>query len=177
MPTEPIVIPDATRHPTEYVAALLATLGGRDPLQTYGATPAEIRRLCDDLTADDWLVHPAAGEWNALQIVGHLLDVDIVYGFRWRLCLTEDDPSYPGYDEKKWSRLARPPAEQLLAAFVGIREANLELMRQLGPRDWDRTGVHGEQGWEDVRTMLAKIAGHDLAHLNQLQRTIEALPA
>lgn len=172
--TEPIVIPDATRQPADYVAALLATLGQRDPLEVYAATPDEVRRLCGDLETADWLAPMAPDEWNALQIVGHLVDVDIVYGFRWRLCLTEDNPSYPGYDEKRWSALPRPPEPQLLEAFIALRRTNVELMRNLAAADWARTGVHGEQGKEDVRTMLAKIAGHDLAHLNQLQRTIEA---
>jgi hypothetical protein len=35
--------------------------------------------------------------------------------------------------------------------------------------------VHGEQGAEDVRLMIDKMAGHDLAHLNQLQRTIDTV--
>jgi hypothetical protein len=66
------------------------------------------------------------------------LDVEIVYGFRWRLALTADSPSYPGSDEKLWSRV----------------------------------GVHGEQGEETVEVMIQKVAGHDLAHVNQLQRAL-----
>jgi hypothetical protein len=175
--TEPITIPDATREPDAYRAALLSTLGDRDPLEVYAGTPDEVGRLCDGLAGADWLVPPATDEWNALQIVGHLFDVDIVYGFRWRLSLTESEPAYPGYDEKRWSELARPPVDQLLTAFGALRRVNVDLMRQLRPADWERTGIHGEQGKEDVATMLGKVAGHDLAHLNQLQRTIEALPA
>lgn len=175
MMTEPIIIPDATSQPGPYVEALLETVGDRDPLEVYEATGPTVQQLCAGLEPADWLVPMAAGEWCAQQIVGHLLDVDIVYGFRWRLCLTEDNPSYPGYDEKSWSQLARPPVEHLMAAFVALRRANVELMRHLQPADWERTGTHGEQGGEDVRLMLAKIAGHDLAHVNQLRRTIEAV--
>jgi DinB superfamily len=104
--------------------------------------------------------------------VGHLFDVDVVYGFRWRLALTEEEPSYPGYDEKAWSGLARPAPRQLLDAFAGLRAANLALLRSLGEADLRRTAVHGEQGSEDVRRMIDKVAGHDLAHLNQLVRTV-----
>lgn len=175
--TEPIEIPDATRQPREYVTALLATLAERDPLEVYAATPGEVRRLCADLDPKGWSTPPAADEWSPIQILGHLFDVDIVYGFRWRLSLTEDNPAYPGYDEKRWSELPRPPVEELLDAFAALRRANLALLRELRPGDWERTAVHGEQGSEDVRTMVAKVAGHDLAHLNQLQRSIEALPA
>jgi hypothetical protein len=37
-----------------------------------------------------------------------------------------------------------------------------------------RSGVHGEQGEEDFDLTVRKVAGHDLAHLNQLARTVAA---
>lgn len=172
---EPIHLPDATADPDAYVAALLATAGDRDPVGVYARTPDEVRRLCTPLTGDAWSAQPIDGEWSAQQLVGHLFDVDLVYGFRWRLALTEDNPSYPGYDEKSWSELARPEPAALLTAFTALRRANLDLVRSLTPADWDRRAVHGEQGEEDVRRMMNKVAGHDIAHLNQLQRTIEAM--
>jgi DinB superfamily len=171
---EPIDIPDATTQPDAYVAALLRTLGARDPLEVCERTVAEVGRLCQDLDEQAWLTPMAPGEWNAQQVVGHLFDVDVVYGFRWRLALTEEVPSYPGYDEKAWSRLARPAPRRLLEAFAALRDANLALLRSLGEADLRRSAVHGEQGSEDVQRMIAKVAGHDLAHLNQLRRTVAA---
>jgi uncharacterized damage-inducible protein DinB len=172
---DPILIPDATSEPAAYVAALLRTLGDRDPLQVYEHTAEEVRRHCHDLDHGQWTTPMAEGEWSALQVVGHLFDVDVVYGFRWRLALTEDTPTYPGYDEKAWSQLARPTPPQLLDALAGIRLANAALLRSLDERDLRRRGVHGEQGSEDVQRMIDKVAGHDLAHLDQLGRTIAAI--
>jgi uncharacterized damage-inducible protein DinB len=172
---DPILIPDATAEPAAYVAALLRTLGDRDPLQVYEHTAEEVRRHCQDLDQEAWTTPMADGEWSALQVVGHLFDVDVVYGFRWRLALTEDTPTYPGYDEKAWSQLARPTPPQLLDALAGIRLANAALLRSLDERDLRRRGVHGEQGSEDVQRMIDKVAGHDLAHLDQLGRTIAAV--
>jgi hypothetical protein len=169
---EPIVIPDATREPAAYVAALLDTLGDSDSLEVYAASPKAVRELCAGLDKAAWVAPMAPGEWNAYQVVGHLLDVDVVYGFRWRLALTEDNPSYPGYDEKRWALLAGPAPLRLLDAFAGLREANLALLRDLGAADLGRRAVHDEQGSEDVQRMIDKVAGHDLAHLNQLQRTV-----
>jgi len=171
----PIVIPDATARPAEYVRALLETLGTHDALAVYRDTPARVSRICEGLDDDAWLRPMGAGEWSAVQIVGHLLDVDIVYGFRWRLALTLDEPDYPGYDEKRWSMLARPPIPVLLAAFSGLRAVNVALLANLDETAWCRKAVHGEQGPEDLRRMLDKVAGHDLAHCNQLDRTIAAV--
>jgi hypothetical protein len=170
---EPIQIPDATREPAAYVRALVATLGDREPLEVLRQTPTAVRAMCAGLTDAQWRRPMADGEWTALQVVGHLLDVDVVYGFRWRLILTEERPSYPGYDEKRWSLLPRPAPTQLLAALEGLRAVNLAVLDGVddGRR---RLGVHGEQGEEHFDLTVRKVAGHDLAHLNQLARTVAA---
>lgn len=172
-----IEIPDATAEPAEYVSALIGTLGDRDALEVYESTAGQVRHLCRGLSASQWDVPLGAGEWNAAQIVGHLLDVDIVYGFRFRLVLTEEEPAYPGYQEKLWSELPHPGHSELVSAFAGLRAYNTALLRGIPRNQWERWGTHGEQGREQFSLMVTKIAGHDLAHLNQLARTVAAATA
>ncbi|HEU4397132.1 MAG TPA: DinB family protein [Actinomycetota bacterium] len=169
---EPIQIPDATLEPAAYVQALVDTLGDREPLEVMRQTPTTVRAMCEELTDAQWRTPMADTEWNALQIVGHLLDVEVVYGFRWRLVLTEDRPSYPGYDEKRWSLLPRPAPAQVLATLEGLRAVNLAVLDQVDGDGRRRLGVHGEQGEEHFDLTVRKVAGHDLAHLNQLARTV-----
>ena len=171
---EPIQIPDATAEPAAYVQALVDTFGDRDPVEVLRRTPAEVRAMCGELTDGQWRTPLADGEWNALQVVGHLLDVDVVYGFRWRLILTQERPSYPGYDEKRWSLLPRPAPAELLAAMEGLRAVNLAVLERVDGDGMRRVGVHGEQGEEHFDLTVRKVAGHDLAHLNQLARTVAA---
>jgi hypothetical protein len=174
---EPIQIPDATAEPAAYVQALVDTLGARDPLEVLRRTPTEVRAMCGGLTDAQWRTPLADGEWNALQVVGHLLDVDVVYGFRWRLILTQERPSYPGYDEKRWSLLPRPAPAELLAAMEGLRAVNLAVLERVDGDGMRRAGVHGEQGEEHFDLTVRKVAGHDLAHRNQLARTVAAATA
>ena len=167
-----IEVPDASAEPAAYVRALLDTLGDRDPLEVYEKTAGQVRRLCQNLSATQWDVPLGAGEWNAAQIIGHLIDVDIVYGFRFRLVLTEEEPAYPGYNEKLWSQLPHPEPAGLVSVFAGLRAYNTALLRRTPHDRWQRWGTHGEQGREQFSVLVTKIAGHDLAHLNQLARTI-----
>ena len=171
---ERVDIPSATHDPDSYVRALLEVAGEREPSTVLGTTPARARLLFQDLPDRLLDVSPAPGEWSAASIVGHLHDVDIVYGFRWRLVLTEDNPDYPGYDEKSWAALPRLPFWQLFNAWEGLRAANVALLRALPADAWQRTGGHGEQGTETLRTMIMKVVGHDIAHLIQLYRTVRA---
>jgi hypothetical protein len=138
-------------------------------------TVAAWRQLTEGLTPAQLSLEPEPDEWPIAQITGHLFDVDLVFGFRGRLMLTADNPNYPGYDEKLWAQMPRPPFEQLLDAWDGLRTANL-LVFKAAPKDaWGREATHSEQGPETFDELMRKMAGHDIAHLNQVQRTVEAV--
>lgn len=168
--TTPLDVPDATGAPLEYRDALLALLGDRDPLAVLAATPDAVAALCAGGPGGT----PAPGEWSAADVVGHLVDVEIVFGFRWRLALTADEPAYPGYDEKRWAALPKPPLAELVTTLRTLRAHNLHVLRRLDGDDLRRTGVHSEQGRETVDVIVRKLAGHDLAHLDQLSRAVRA---
>lgn len=172
---EAIEIPSATEDPDAYVEALLNVAEGNDTFGIIASTPVRAREIVADLSPELAKVEPEPNEWPAEQIIGHLFDVDIVYGFRWRLVLTEDDPVYPGYNEELWAPLPRLPFHQTLTAWEGLRAANVALLRTLTDQEWQRIGRHGEQGGETLEVMIRKVVGHDLAHLNQLERTVAAV--
>lgn len=170
--TEAIEIPDATGEPEAYVASLLQTLGGRNPIDQLGDTVAEVRRLTAELAPATVSARPP-GEWSIEDNVGHLFDVDICYGFRIRLILTEDRPAYPAYDEKRLGALPKPPFPELLDTWDALRRANVLLYRSMDAEQQARIGIHPEQGEEPAIRLAGKMAGHDLAHLNQITRAIE----
>jgi hypothetical protein len=167
-----IGIPDATAEPQAYREALLAVIGDRDPLEVMAETPRRVRALVQGRSPGELERLSGEGEWSATDVIGHLVDVEIVQGFRWRLALTADRPSYPGYDEKLWALLPKPPGDRLCPVLEEFRAYNLWLLRSIPRAQWSRVGVHGEQGEETVELMIRKVAGHDLAHLNQLERAL-----
>jgi hypothetical protein len=168
-------VPSATDDPAEYVRRLSEIAEGLDALPELAATTVRARDLCAFLPDHLVAVEPEPGEWPPLMVVGHLFDVDIVYGFRWRLVLTEEDPVYPGYIEVEWAKLPRLPFWQMFDAWEGLRASNLVLLAGMTEADARRTGRHGEQGGEDTTVMVTKVVGHDKAHLNQLYRAIRAV--
>ena len=88
--------------------------------------------------------------------------------------LTADNPTYPGYDEKLWTPMPRLPFPQLLDAWAGLRKANLLIFEPVPRSDWGRTANHSEQGPETFEELIRKMAGHDVAHRNQMQRAAES---
>jgi hypothetical protein len=172
---ERIIVADPVADPQGYQRELLALLGTNDPVEVLAATPATIRQQTRSLAAEVLDRRPAAREWSVAELLGHLWDAEIAYAFRARIILTRDHPQLIGYDQEAWARLARPPSGELLAAFTALRTANLALIRGTPDALWDRMGVHEERGPTSFRLHTETIAGHDRAHLLQLDQTITVL--
>jgi DinB superfamily len=144
---ERIIAADPVADPQGYQRELLALLGTSDPVEVLAATPATIEQWTMPLTAEVLDQRPAAGEWSVAELVGHLWDAEIAYGFRARIILTRDRAPLIGYDQEAWARLARPPLAELLAAFAALRTANLVLIRGTPVSLWDRLGIHEERAF------------------------------
>jgi hypothetical protein len=64
---------------------------------------------------------------------------------------------------------------EIAYAFRALRAANLALARGTPEERWSRQGVHEERGPTSFRLLTETIAGHDRAHLLQLDQTIAAV--
>lgn len=172
---ERIVAADPVEDPQGYQRELLALLGDQDPVGVLAATPAAFRERAGDLPAELLGRRPEPGEWSVAELLGHLWDAEIAMSFRARLVLAQDTPPLIGYDQQAWAQLAHPPFPQLLDGFTALRTANLALVGGT-PRDqWDRSGIHAERGPTSFRLLVETIAGHDRAHLRQLEQTVAAV--
>ena len=167
-----IEVPDAAREPQASRAALRAVLGNRDPIDVIAETPIRIRELIHGRSAEELTRRSSDGEWSVADILGHLFDGEIVLSFRWRMILTADRPAYSGYDQDAFAVLPKPPVDQLWPALEALRAYNLCLLRAIPRSDWNRVGLHSEVGPETLEATIVAYAGHDLDHLNQLERTL-----
>ncbi len=172
---ERIVVADPVGDPQGYQRELLALLGGRDPVAVLAATLPAVREQTGGLSGELLGRRPAPGEWSVEELLGHLWDSEIALSFRSRMILAQDTPPLAGYDQDAWATLAKPPFGELLDAFTALRTANLALIKGTPEDRWDRSGVHAERGPTSFRLLLETQAGHDSAHLRQLEQTIAAV--
>jgi hypothetical protein len=173
-------VPDAASPFQAYVASLMEALGARDPLEVLADTPAELRRVVAGLTPAQERAPEAPGRWSARQVLQHLADSELVGAFRFRMILAHDAPELPAYDQDAWAdrlRYQEVEAATALADFTALRAANLRLLRRATPEDLRRVMHHAERGDEALGQMIALYAGHDLVHLEQLRRAVQAAGA
>jgi uncharacterized damage-inducible protein DinB len=168
----------AAEHAAAYVAAILDLLGNEDPMTVLRATPAALRRAIDGLSPDALRRPEREGKWSIGQVLQHLADSDLVWGWRLRLVLAQDRPPLTGYDQDLWaSRLGYGDADpaEALETFSVLRRGNLRLLDRATPQDMKRVGVHAERGEETLEHHRRLYAGHDLMHLRQIARIREAI--
>ena len=93
------------------------------------------------------------------------------------MALTLPGTVYPGTDPDAWAALPKPPPHDVLVAFESLRELNVQVLQTLPADQWTHEGMHAEQGAESVEIIVRTTAGHDRAHLDQLQRTLALVSA
>jgi len=161
-----------------YRERLIHLVGGRDPLEVLGETAQALAEIVPAHRAEVLHARPFEGKWTPAEIIGHLCDSEWVYGFRLRLILSENNPPIAGTQQDAWvvglRYRDRAPAE-LAEEFRGLRELNLAQWRRLSAEQLRRCGQHSERGAEPLFEMLPILAGHDLNHLDQIRRYIQAV--
>jgi len=168
----------ALEHARAYVSAILELLGDQDPITVLQATPAALEKVIGSTSGVVMARPEAPGKWSIRHVLAHLSDSDLVWGWRLRLVLAQDRPPLTGYDQDAWaSRLGYADADprESVAMFSVLRQANLRLIGRAEPEDLQRVGVHIERGEESLAHHLKLYAGHDILHLNQIERIRQAV--
>jgi DinB superfamily len=164
--------------PNAYRENLFKLLGDREPLEVLTQTTATLADVVRVNSATVLRTRPFEGKWTPNEVIGHLVDGEWVYGYRLRLILCEDDPAIVGTRQDAWvagqRHNEREPAE-LVDIFRMLRQFNLASWKRLSPADLRRTGRHNERGSESLAVMLRMMAGHDLSHLDQIGRYVQAI--
>jgi hypothetical protein len=164
---------DAPEVRAQYATAVLDLLGSRDPISVLRESPSSAARAVAGLTPAQLRRPEAPGKWSIAQVLRHLADSEVVWGWRMRLILAQDRPPITGYDQDLWAdRLHYADADpaESLDAFAVLRRDNLRLLERATPEDLQRVGVHSERGEESAGYLQRLYAGHDLLHLNQIDR-------
>lgn len=144
---------------------------GRSLATILGSTAAQIELLLAALGPANASTSPAPGKWSAAEIVCHLADCELVFAFRLRQTLAEDDYVIQSFDQEKWAaEYSRIGVKEAQAAFAAIRAWNLPLIGGALPASADRPVTHPERGIMTFQTLVETMAGHDLNHLGQLRR-------
>ncbi|NDK55155.1 YfiT family bacillithiol transferase [Pontibacter fetidus] len=117
------------------------------------------------------------GGWTVRQVVHHCADSHINSLTRFKLALTEDNPTIKPYFEDRWAELPDSktlPIDSSLKILEGIHARWITLLNNLTNQQLKRTFVHPEKGkalsLDEATGLYAWHCNHHLAHITTLKQ-------
>ncbi len=137
--------------------------------------PANLRSAVNGLADQQFDTPYRPDGWTVRQLAHHVPDSHLNAYMRFKLALTEDEPTIKPYAEDRWAQLADTrvtPVEVSLKLLEALHERWVGLLRSLKLEDWKRTFRHPELGVMDLEKTLALYAWHGrhhVAHITSLR--------
>ncbi len=123
------------------------------------AAPERLRTAVEGLSAEQLDTPYRPGGWTLRQVVHHVPDSHLNAYVRFKLALTEEQPTIKPYFEERWAKLGdtrTTPIEASLALLEALHRRWAILLRSLAPADFARTFLHPELGVMTLDRTLAR---------------------
>jgi hypothetical protein len=139
-------------------------------------TPAALRAAIKNLSSQQIETPYRDGGWTVRQVLHHVPESHMNAYIRFKLALTEDEPTIKPYMEDRWAstpEVQSTPVEVSLAMLDSLHDRWVRLLRTLQPADWKRTFRHPELGVVPLEKNLALYAWHGkhhAAHITELRK-------
>jgi hypothetical protein len=151
-----------------------------EPKQKYlddiSRAPAALRAAVTGLTEARLDTPYRPGGWTVRQVVHHVPDSHMNAYIRFKLALTEDDPTIKPYEQQLWAELAdtaSTPIEVSLIMLESLHDRWVRLLRSIQEDDWKRSFRHPELGLVSLEKNLALYSWHGrhhVAHITELRK-------
>ena len=140
------------------------------------AAPAALRAAVSGLGEAQLDTPYREGGWTVRQVVHHVPDSHMNAFVRFKLALTEDNPTIKPYDEAAWARVAdtaRTPVDVSLTLLDALHTRWVVLLESLADTDFARRLVHPDRGPITLDWLLQLYAWHGrhhTAHITELRK-------
>lgn len=137
------------------------------------AAPLSLRKTVEQLSEQDLDLSYREGGWNVRQIVHHMADSHINMLTRFKLALTEDNPTIKPYNQDLWAAMpdyATAPLESSLLMFEGVQQRFSALLKIMSESDFKRSYTHPEYNKTFTLAEATQLyAWHGMHHAAQIE--------
>ena len=141
-------------------------------IETVAAVPADLRAAVRGLGETQLDTPYREGGWTLRQVAHHVPDSHVNAYVRFKLALTEDEPTVKGYEEDRWAELADGrvgSVEVSLALLDALHERWVRLLRAMSAADDARGFLHPQNGRRmSLGQTLGLYAWHGRHHTSQI---------
>ncbi|MDQ1639558.1 MAG: hypothetical protein QOF62_2897 [Pyrinomonadaceae bacterium] len=130
--------------------------------------PKWLRAAVHGLTPEQLDTPYRPGGWTVRQLVHHVPESHMNSYIRFKLAVTEDQPTIKPYFEDRWAQLQDSldsPVELSLDLLEALHRRWVSFLRSLKDEDFDRTFQHPELGVVSLKKNVALYAWHGRHHV------------
>lgn len=140
-------------------------------IRDIAETPAKLREAVRDLNEDQLGTEYRPGGWNVRQVTHHLPDSHMNSFTRFRIALTEEEPTIRPYFEDRWAELSdsrRAPIEYSLDLLEALHKRWVFMLESLTDVEFSRTLRHPDLGLLTLDKNLGLYSWHGRHHVAQI---------
>ena len=143
-------------------------------IETLEKFPSKLKNTVLNLSVEElsWKYRPEG--WKIKQVIHHCADSHLNSFIRFKLALTEDNPTIKPYNEDKWATLIDGNCDDICASLLileGIHAKWTVLLKSFDALEFTKTFVHpeGQKTVElkEVTGLYAWHCNHHFAHIEQ----------
>lgn len=138
--------------------------------------PAQVRELIENID-DRSLNYTYRPEgWSIRQVVHHLADSHMNAFIRFKLALTEDNPTIKPYYEDRWAKMQEvrdSPIEASILILEGLHMRWTALLKDMNVKEFSREYTHPEHGKSiDLAFTVGMYSWHGRHHLAHIKNAL-----
>lgn len=138
--------------------------------------PQAIENAIHDLDEAQLQTPYRPGGWTVHQLVHHVADSHMNAYIRFKLGLSEDNPTIKPYEEKRWAEMADTknlPVNISITLLYALHARWYELLKNITEKEFERTVVHPEHARQMTLWFLLGLyawhSKHHVAHITALR--------
>jgi uncharacterized damage-inducible protein DinB len=146
-------------------------------IEQIAETPGKLREALLSLVNEQLDTPYREGGWTVRQLAHHVPDSHMNAYVRWKLALTESEPTIKPYEEKAWAELSdakKMPISVSLELLRALHERWVAVIRGMQEADFARTFKHpdhpGTQTLDWMLFLYAWHGRHHVAHITELRK-------
>lgn len=149
-------------------------------IKTIYDLPNKLINITKELNENELLYTYRPKGWNVQKVVHHLADSHMNSFIRFKLSLTENNPTIKPYNEAMWAEMndySDVPIEFSLSIIHGVHARWTALLNSMEKTDFEKSFHHPESGNDmtlnEATSMYAWHCDHHYAHIkNALSRKV-----
>jgi uncharacterized damage-inducible protein DinB len=145
----------------------------KEHISNIEQTPARLRAAVRGLSDQQLDTPYREGGWTVRQVAHHVPDSHMNAYIRFKLALTEDEPTIRPYLEDRWAELPdskQTPIEVSLALLEALHQRWTLVLRNISDADWKRNFRHPDMGLLSLEKTLALYSWHGRHHVAHITR-------